>query len=42
MKRANLNAFIENHFDYNSIRNKVDYTLVIGLRSQLWNDRRNY
>lgn len=42
MKAGNLNVFIENHFDYNTISNKLDYMLVIGLRSQLWNDYRNY
>ena len=42
MKAGELNAFIENHLDYNTITNKVDYMLVIGLRSQLWNDHRNY
>ena len=42
IKGGNLNAFIENHVDYNTISNSVNYTAVIGLRSQLWNDYRNY
>lgn len=42
LKGGNLNAFIENHFDYNTISNTVNYALVIGIRSQLWNDYRNY
>ncbi|MCH2229123.1 MAG: hypothetical protein MK105_02170 [Crocinitomicaceae bacterium] len=42
IKGVNLNAFIENHVDYNTISNSVNYTAVIGLRSQLWNDYRNY
>lgn len=42
LKHGNLNAFIENHFDGNTLTNKLQYTLVVGLRSQLWNDHRNY
>ena len=37
-----LNAYIENHFDANTITNKVYYTPVIGIRSMLWNDPRNF
>lgn len=37
-----LHGFIENHLNYNNIKNNVTYYPVIGLRSQLWNDYRNY
>ncbi len=42
LKNGNLNAFVENHFNASTIDNKLHYNLVIGLRSMLWNDRRNY
>ena len=42
MKNGNLNAFIENHFNASTLDHKVHYNLVIGLRSMLWNDRRNH
>ena len=42
LKKGKVNAFIENHFNANSINSKVNYTFVVGVRSQLWNDRRNY
>ena len=37
-----LTAYIENHFDANTISKKVYYTPVIGIRSILWNDSRNF
>ena len=42
MKGGKLNAFLENHIDYNTISNSVNYSVFIGVRSQLWNDYRNY
>lgn len=39
---GNLSAFIENHFDANTITNKVYYTPLIGIKSMLWNDPRNF
>jgi len=42
MKHGNLKAFVENLFVYDAQNAKADYTLVVGLRSMLWNDRRNY
>lgn len=39
---TNLNAFIENHMHYIAQINKWQNMVVIGVRSQLWNDRRNY
>ncbi len=42
MKYGNLNAFFENQFRYESAFNSSMYIPMIGLRSQLWNDYRNY
>ena len=42
MKQGRLNAFAENHFYATTRSDKVNYTLVLGVRSMLWNDRRNY
>ncbi len=42
LKNGNLNAFIENHFNASTLDNQLHYNLVVGLRSMLWNDRRNY
>ncbi len=42
LKHGRLNAFVENHFDYSTHDNATRYTLVVGVRSQLWNDYRNY
>lgn len=42
LKHGNLNAFLENHFDYVAQGNQWTYFGVIGLRSFLWNDYRNY
>ncbi|MBL1281323.1 MAG: hypothetical protein COA33_013675 [Fluviicola sp.] len=41
-KHGKLNAFVENHFNATTLNSTVNYTLVVGLRSMLWNDRRNY
>lgn len=41
-ERGNLNAFVENHFRQNTFTNQLNYALVVGLRSMLWNDYRNY
>jgi len=42
MKNGNLNAFIEHHFNASTIDHQLHYNLVVGFRSMLWNDRRNY
>ena len=42
MKHGNLNAFIENHINHTTLDNATRYTLVVGVRSLLWNDHRNY
>ena len=42
LKHGKLHAFVENHFDYITLDNQLRYTLVVGLRSMLWNDHRNY
>lgn len=42
LKHGNMNAFLENHFDYNTLENQLRYSLAIGIRSTLWNDYRNY
>lgn len=42
LKHGKLNAFIENHADFTTLDNKLRYTLVVGVRSLLWNDYRNY
>ena len=42
MKYGNLQAFFENQYRYDSAFNKSSYIPMIGLRSQLWNDYRNY
>lgn len=39
---GNLNAFIENRMSYTVQDNRFDPMLVIGIRSLLWNDYRNY
>ena len=41
-KSSNLQVFIENHFQGNTYYNIPGYQLVVGLRSCLWNDYRNY
>ncbi len=42
MKHGKLNAFLEHHLGYTTLDNKLNYRLVVGLRSMLWNDYRNY
>ena len=42
VKSMNMHAFFENHLRYTTLSNKAIYSPVIGLRSQLWNDYRNY
>lgn len=42
LKHGRLNAFMENHLNYSTLDNATRYTLVIGVRSMLWNDYRNY
>src|SRR3989338_116084 len=42
LKHGKLNAFIENHFNYTTLDNRLKYTVVVGVRSLLWNDYRNY
>lgn len=41
-KSKNLQFFIENHFRSNTKIKTQDYQLVIGIRTCLWNDYRNY
>lgn len=42
VKSIRLHAFLENHLNYSTLSNSVNYYPVIGIRSQLWNDYRNY
>lgn len=42
MKNGNLQAFLVNQFRYDSAFKHSSYLPVIGIRSQLWNDYRNY
>lgn len=37
-----LDAFVEGHFRYNTYLNAPKAQLLLGIRSQLWNDYRNY
>lgn len=41
-KKTNLQFFIENHINGNTTLIQPDYQAVIGIRSCLWNDYRNY
>ena len=41
-KPMKLHAFIENHFRYSNLTGKTSYFPLIGIRSVLWNDYRNY
>ena len=41
-KGTNLQAFLENHFQGNTVYSEPDFKLVLGIRSCLWNDYRNY
>ncbi len=42
VKSIRLHGFVENHIQYSTLQNKLNYYPVIGIRSQLWNDYRNY
>lgn len=42
MKQGNLHVFMENHFRFATNQPSLNYMLVVGIRSQLWNDYRNY
>lgn len=42
LKQGNLNVFMEHHFRFATNQPSMNYMLVVGLRSQLWNDYRNY
>lgn len=37
-----LHVFLENHLNYSNFDNQLNYVPVIGIRSQLWNDYRNF
>jgi hypothetical protein len=39
---TNLNVFVENQLRFDTALNKYTYIGAIGIRSQLWNDYRNY
>lgn len=41
-KRTNLQVFLENHLRSNTYIKQPTYQFVLGLRSVLWNDYRNY
>ena len=41
-EHGNLHAFMENHFRFATHQPSMTYMLVVGIRSQLWNDYRNY
>ena len=41
-KHGNMNVFIENYLRYNTNNANPSYSLVVGIRSLLWNDYRNY
>lgn len=41
-KNTNLQLFIENHLSYIFSHSLVQHALIFGIRSQLWNDYRNY
>ncbi len=40
--KIRLDAFVEGHFRYNTFLNEPGAQFVVGIRSQLWNDYRNY
>lgn len=42
LDHGKLNAFMENHMNYSTLDNAYRYMLVVGVRSALWNDYRNY
>ena len=41
-KETNLNIFIENQLRYDTAFDSYTYRAALGIRSQLWNDYRNY
>lgn len=41
-KHGNLQVFVENYLRFTTEEENPNYTLVVGLRSMLWNDYRNY
>lgn len=41
-EKSKMDVFVEGHFRYNTFLNEPKAQLVIGIRSQLWNDYRNY
>ena len=41
-KPALLHVFLENHMIIRNVGQKFSYYPMIGIRSQLWNDYRNY
>jgi len=41
-KSSNLQVFLENHLSGNTLNKKANYQVVVGIRSCLWNDYRNY
>jgi hypothetical protein len=41
-RHADLQAFFENQLRYDTMTGDLKYFPTIGLRSQLWNDYRNY
>ena len=41
-EKSRIDAFVEGHFRYNTYLNEPKAQIVIGIRSQLWNDYRNY
>lgn len=42
VKDGNIQVFLENQYRYDSIYKRSNYIPLIGIRSQLWNDYRNY
>ena len=42
LKDGNIQVFLENQYRYDSAFKRSNYIPLIGIRSQLWNDHRNY
>lgn len=42
LEHGKLHVFAENHFRFATNQSSMNYMLVVGIRSQLWNDYRNY
>ena len=42
LKDGNMQVFLENQYRYDSAFKRSSYIPLIGIRSQLWNDHRNY